>query len=110
MKIPYDINSRPVYNTDVGRIAEAAVKTDVIADDNKKIILRRESKKRKGKTVVVIEGCPTSIQIEMLKTLKKHCACGGANKGTNIEIQGDHIEKIKSHFEKLGFVVAQLGG
>ncbi len=103
-------NSQRVFSTDAGRVAEKSISTLIINDDNKLITLKRETKKRGGKTVVVIQGCPTSIQAKTFKKLKGLCACGGAIKDDVIEIQGDHREKIKAYFEQQQFTVKLSGG
>lgn len=35
--------------------------------------------------------------------LKSKLACGGTVKGNNIELQGDHIEKVKKYVVEEGF-------
>jgi len=109
MKNSRNSDSRLVYSTDAGRIAEPTTQTPIIPDTNNKIKLKRETKKRGGKTAIVIEGCPTSIQTQTLKQLKNLCACGGTIKASHIEIQGDHVMKIRAYFEQLNFVVVQSG-
>ncbi|HLD85024.1 MAG TPA: stress response translation initiation inhibitor YciH [archaeon] len=62
-------------------------------------------KKRYGKTTTVIKGIDTSkIDVkELLKTLKRKLACGGTYKNNEIELQGDHRERVKTVLVKEGF-------
>ncbi len=105
-----DNNTRLVYSTDVGRITEKKVPTQVKGDGIVRI--RRETKGRKGKGVTTLDGFLVSS--EELKTLctamKKTCGTGGAIKNSVIEIQGDNREKLKSFLEKKGFTVKLAGG
>jgi len=61
-------------------------------------------KKRYGKVVTLIKGFDKSIDIKKLaKTLKNELACGGTAKEDFIELQGDHLRKIKEILVKQGF-------
>lgn len=63
------------------------------------------STRRYGKLVTVVEGIdPGDIDIKTLTVdLKNACACGGSYKEGNIELQGDHRERVKKELEKMGF-------
>jgi translation initiation factor 1 len=64
------------------------------------------TKRRYGKTVTIIQGLDTDIDIENLaKTLKTKCASGGTVKDGNIELQGDHKKKVQRALEDLGYKV-----
>lgn len=75
-----------------------------------RVVLRRETAHRGGKTVVVIDQFAPNIslkQIEALaKKLRNACGCGGTTKQRSIELQGNHIEKIRQLLEQEGFRVA----
>ncbi|MFP4111630.1 MAG: stress response translation initiation inhibitor YciH [Candidatus Woesearchaeota archaeon] len=62
-------------------------------------------KKKFGKVYTVIEGInDKNIDIkEITKKLKNKFACGGTSKEKMIELQGDHIGKIKDTLVDLGF-------
>lgn len=74
--------------------------------------IRREKKGRGGKTVtVVVDLQLTPDDLKALgKQLKKQCGSGGAVKDGNIEIQGDHREKVAAALNKLGFKTKFVGG
>ncbi len=61
-------------------------------------------KKRYGKTVTVIGGFDTGVDVKKIaKTLKNKLACGGTHKDNTIELQGNHTNKIKELLIKEGF-------
>jgi translation initiation factor 1 len=67
---------------------------------------------RKGKTVTIIRGFqanPTTLA-ELLKKLKSHCGAGGTLKENEIEIQGDHKQKIVQFLLQLGYKAKASGG
>ncbi|HMY40653.1 MAG TPA: stress response translation initiation inhibitor YciH, partial [Marinagarivorans sp.] len=72
----------------------------------------RERGGRKGKTVTIVTGLPgdAAALAQIATTLKKFCGTGGTVAGDNVEIQGDHREKIKSYLEQKGFKVKLAGG
>lgn len=74
--------------------------------------IRRESKGRGGKSVCVISGLPLDADQmkRLLKKLKGQLGCGGAVKGAELEIQGDHREKLLELLEKEGFKARLAGG
>ena len=67
---------------------------------------------RGGKSVSVISGLPLSApELEQLATrLKKLCGAGGAVKEGNIEIQGEHRDRLVAELHKLGFPAKRAGG
>ncbi len=63
--------------------------------------------RRYGKKVTIVDGIDESdIDIEELASdLKSKCAAGGTTKKGRIELQGNHIEKVKEYLEGKGFSV-----
>lgn len=63
--------------------------------------------RRYGKKVTIVDGIDTGdIDIGDLATeLKTKCAAGGTTKNGRIELQGDHIDKVKKYLESKGFPV-----
>lgn len=115
---------RLVYSTDSGRVttcptcglpykncrcsqpAQPTRKNDGI------VRVMRDRKQRGGKTVTVISGVMGSeAELAMLaQQLKKLCGSGGTVKDGNIEIQGDHCEKVMTKLTALGYKVKRAGG
>lgn len=73
-----------------------------------KIKMRIEKNQRGGKIVTVLYNLPENPKYftELAKKVKAHCGTGGTLKDGCIEIQGDHLEKIKIFLLTLGFKVA----
>jgi predicted translation initiation factor SUI1 len=71
-----------------------------------------ESKGRGGKKVSVITGLPLSDSAfeDLTTKLKRSCGTGGTYKDQQIEIQGDHREKLMSELQKLGYKPKRTGG
>ncbi|MBD2356804.1 translation initiation factor [Tolypothrix sp. FACHB-123] len=69
-------------------------------------------KGRKGKTVTVISGFQSKPETlnDLVKQLKTQCGTGGTVKDNEIEIQGDHKQKIVEILTKLGYKAKISGG
>jgi translation initiation factor 1 len=74
--------------------------------------IRRESKGRGGKTVMVITGLPldAAALTTLAGELKRRCGCGGTAKDGVIEIQGDHADLLLSELAKRGYKAKRAGG
>lgn len=100
-----------VYSTGVGRISpEVETNTPPPSDGVAKV--RRETKGRKGKGVIVISdlGLDKKELKALAKKLKTTCGTGGSVVDFTIEIQGDKRDVIKNVLEKSGFKVKFIGG
>jgi translation initiation factor 1 len=67
---------------------------------------------RKGKTVTIITGFqakPETLE-KLLKQLKTQCGTGGTLKENEIEIQGEHKQKLLEILMKLGYKAKISGG
>ncbi len=75
-----------------------------IAKEEQRIHVRA-MKRTFGKLITLVEGIDEkSINLKDLsKKLKSNLACGGTVKGGKIELQGDHVQKVKEELIKLGF-------
>lgn len=72
----------------------------------------RDRKRRGGKTVTIVRDlqlAPDDLAA-LGKQLKKMCGAGGAIKDGNIEIQGDHREKVTAELLKRGYKAKLAGG
>lgn len=67
---------------------------------------------RKGKTVTIVRGfqADTETLADLLKKLKAHCGAGGTLKESELEIQGDHKQKVIEFLIKLGYKAKGSGG
>jgi len=115
---------RLVYSTDSGRIntcptcglAYSKCHCDQSTQPTRKsdgiVRVRRERKGHGGKTVTVIDGVIGSDAelAALAQQLKKLCGSGGTVKDGNIEIQGDHCEKVITKLSELGYKVKRAGG
>ncbi|MDD5260262.1 MAG: translation initiation factor [Methylacidiphilales bacterium] len=75
-----------------------------------RVVLRRETAHRGGKTVVVVGDIPETVSDEEIekisRDLRKACCCGGTLRGREIEIQGDQPARVCQLLEEMGFRVA----
>ena len=61
-------------------------------------------KKRYGKIVTIVSGFDNGVDVKKIaKALKNELACGGTFKDNIIELQGDHLRKIRLILVELGF-------
>jgi translation initiation factor 1 len=69
-------------------------------------------KGRGGKTVTVITGFQSNPDTldKLVKQLKTQCGTGGTLKDNEIEIQGDHKQKLVEILTKLGYKAKISGG
>lgn len=89
---------------------ERAVPELPISQQN--IRVQASRKGRKGKTVTVITGFQAKPETlaALLKQLKTQCGAGGTVKENEIEIQGDHTQKLVQILTQLGYKAKISGG
>lgn len=79
-----------------------------IAKSEQRINVKLE-KRKFGKLITVINGLGKDVNVkELARELKNELACGGTVKNGAIELQGNHIRKIKEALIKLGFKEEQI--
>ena len=61
----------------------------------------------KGKVVTVVRGLAADANdlTSLLAKLKNACGAGGTLDGESLEIQGDHLERLRLLFSNLGYKV-----
>jgi translation initiation factor 1 len=76
------------------------------------IRIQASRKGRKGKTVTVLTGFQSKPETlaTLVKTLKAQCGAGGTVKENEIEIQGDHTQKLLAVLTQLGYKAKLSGG
>ena len=64
-------------------------------------------KRKKGKLVTVIRGLPAEGNDlpELLKQLKNQCGAGGTLKEDVLELQGNHLDRLRDALKGIGFRV-----
>lgn len=110
-----DKKRKLVYSTRSGdqrQPAPPARKARSLPPAQQNLTVRREKKGRRGKTVTVISGFSLSDAdlAALSKTLKTLCGAGGTAKEGEIEVQGDHREKVAEKLRELGYKVKLSGG
>jgi translation initiation factor 1 len=105
--------SRLVYSTDPDPQPDPAEPNTAIPSAQQQTArIARDRKRRAGKTVTVISGLrhdPATLE-KLLKTLKQQCGAGGTVKDGELEIQGDHRERVASALAALGYKIKHVGG
>jgi translation initiation factor 1 len=106
--------SRLVYTTDPDPEPEAVPAAEPAYPSASKQTARieRDRKRRAGKTVTVVSGLrhdPATLEA-LLKKLKQQCGAGGTLKDGEIEIQGDHRERIAAALAAMGYKTKLVGG
>ena len=77
-----------------------------------RVVLRKETARRGGKTVIVVDDFATHLPVSAIekigKKLRQTCGCGGTVKGRVVEIQMDQPARIRAVLEAEGFEVAGI--
>ena len=101
--------NNPFAALDQGNLPPGEISTPASTAKLGRVILRRETAHRGGKTVIVIHEFAPSITGNFIEDLagklKRTCGCGGTVKDRQIEIQGDQPGKIRAVLETEGFRV-----
>jgi translation initiation factor 1 len=87
---------------------EGALDMQRDADPSKQTIrVAIDRKRRAGKSVTVASGFQLSAEslAALSATLKKKYGAGSSTKDGEIEIQGDHVARVASELERLGYRV-----
>lgn len=74
--------------------------------------IQASRKGKGGKTVTIVSGfqvSPDTLQ-SLVKQLKNQCGTGGTMRDGEIEIQGDHRQKLLEILTKLGYKAKLSGG
>jgi translation initiation factor 1 len=91
---------------------EPSVNSDVPPQQQNNVRVQLSRKGRGGKTVTVITGLQhtEATLTDLAKKIKAQCGTGGTVKDGEIEIQGDHRQKIVEYLQKLGYKAKAAGG
>lgn len=104
---------RLVYTTDPEPEQDAAAPAPAYPSAREQTArIMRDRKRRAGKTVTVVSGLrhdPATLEA-LLKTLKQQCGAGGTLKDGELEIQGDHRERVAAALAAMGYKTKLVGG
>ncbi len=108
-------DNRTVWSSNQGdlrRREENARRVRSIPPGEQTAYLHRDSKGRGGKVVTIIKKLVLSDEDmkELAKRLKQICGTGGTVKDGEIEIQGEHRERIAEALQKMGYKTKIAGG
>ena len=103
-----------VYSTDPDREPQQKEKKTQWPPSAKNQLARiwRDSKRRAGKTVTVVGNLnhdPATLE-RLCKEMKNKCGAGGTGKDKEIEIQGDHRDRVAAYLQSLGYKTKMVGG
>lgn len=118
-----DNNARLVYSTGMGRICAqcgqpveecrcheerdaSAKRTDGV------VRISLDKMHKRGKMMTIISGTPgdDAAIAQMCRELKKALATGGSVNDGQIELQGDHRERVAAYFAARGVKTKRVGG
>jgi translation initiation factor 1 len=74
--------------------------------------LALDRKQRRGKAVTLVYNIPGDLAqlTKLAQELRKLCGAGGSLKDGNIELQGDHRDKVEARLQALGYKIKRVGG
>jgi translation initiation factor 1 len=99
-----------VYSTDPSWKQEEVEEQNSVSQlSDQTAYIERDRKKRAGKVVTVVSKVRGDLK-GLQKELQKLCGSGGTVKNGNIEIQGDHRDKIAEYLQKKGIKTKYIGG
>ncbi|MFN8497077.1 MAG: translation initiation factor [Anaerolineae bacterium] len=104
---------RIVYSTDPEPAPKSErATTPAATPKGQTVYVERDRKRRRGKTVTIVSGiiADEAALRDLLKTLQKRCGAGGTAKEGEIEIQGDHRERVAEYLTEVGYKVKFRGG
>jgi translation initiation factor 1 len=89
-----------------------AESTAELAPNQHNLKIQASRKGKGGKTVTIISGFQVSVETlgSLTKHLKNQCGTGGTMRDAEIEIQGDHRQKLLEVLTKLGYKAKLSGG
>lgn len=109
-----ELRTNPFASLDLGPLRQAPG-TPIPApsapkkEPTERLLLRRSTAQRGGKTVLVLEGFspawnPAKLE-NLLRELKASLGCGGQSNGRSLEIQGDQPDRLQPLLESRGFAI-----
>ncbi|MFM7374588.1 MAG: translation initiation factor, partial [Chthoniobacterales bacterium] len=109
-----ELRTNPFASLDLGPLREAPnIPPPTSPATNKgpteRLLLRRSTAHRGGKTVLILEGFSPAWNAgrleDLLRELKASLGCGGQLNGRTLEIQGDQPDRLQPLLESRGFAI-----
>jgi len=109
-----ELRTNPFAALDLGALREApsaptTAQSAPKKDPIERLLLRRSTAHRGGKTVLILEGFSSAWSATKLESLlhdlKKSLGCGGKVEAHTIEIQGDQPDRLQPLLESHGFSI-----
>jgi translation initiation factor 1 len=111
-RIVYSTDPEPVKTCPRCGHAPCICQTIDLTPNQQTAYVKRDRKRRAGKTVTVIYGLqhtPDKYRA-LLKTFQSLCGAGGTLKEGELEIQGDHRDTVAQKLQEMGYKVKLVGG
>lgn len=105
-------NSKKIAYREFGEEEPDLEITEDLAPNQHSLKIQVSRKGKGGKTVTIVSGFQISIDtlVSLTKQLKNQCGTGGTSRENEIEIQGDHRQKLFEILTKLGYKAKLSGG
>ena len=109
-----ELRTNPFATLDLGPLREAPdtptpAESAPKKEPTERLLLRRSTAHRGGKTVLVLEGFSApwneSKLEDLLRELKASLGCGGQLNGRTLEVQGDQPDRLQPLLESRGFLI-----
>jgi translation initiation factor 1 len=109
-----ELRTNPFASLDLGPLRDAPANAPSAQlppkkEPKERLLLRRSTAHRGGKTVLVLDGFSTAWNTTKLQSLlhelKKSLGCGGKVEARTLEIQGDQPDRLQPLLESRGFAV-----
>ena len=108
-----ELRTNPFASLDLGPLRDAPASAPTPAATNKepkeRLLLRRSTAHRGGKTVLVLEGFSAAWSEPkldaLLRELKSALGCGGKIENRTLELQGELADRLIPLLESRGFAV-----
>ncbi len=86
---------------------QPVVQAEADVPPEKQSLRVRLEKRKRGKFMTVIHDFrgPTAQRRQFLSDIKNHCGAGGTIDDDNVEVQGDHVERITAFLLSGGYCV-----
>jgi translation initiation factor 1 len=105
-------NSNKIAYREFGEEEPDSEITEDLPPNQHSLKIQASRKGKGGKTVTIVSGFQVSVETlgSLTKQLKNQCGTGGTMRDNEVEIQGDHRQKLFEILIKLGYKAKLSGG